>query len=290
MSGFVFDTGKLAELAVAVLARDAVLPQTVSRTAELDYRGSGGSVVVRVPRRRTASVQASAGASITPYVPIDEDPVVVSVRHLYDAAPITDESATLELTAFTRQVIAPMLAGIIQASEDELAAAMNGVTESYAFEDLNDAAAVEDDVLRAREELTTNDVPSGSRFLAVAPDVATGMLKLDKFSRADASGSDTALRDAYLGRIYGLWVIESNGLDAGTAVAYHSSGFVFSTLAPAIPEGAAQAAAASEQGISLRILFDFDPSALSDVAVVSTFAGAKLVDADRVVRIGATGS
>jgi hypothetical protein len=284
MPGFVFDTGKLAELAVAVLARDVVLPATVVRTTSLDYRGSGGSVTVRVPTRRTASQQVTAGAPIS-YTAIDEVPVTVDVEHWFDAAPITDEAATLEITEFSRQVVAPMLAGIVEASEDRLAGAMNLVAPAFGFEDLSDPAKVEADILEAREQLTTADVPAGSRFLAVAPDVATAMLKLDKFSRSDASGSDTALRDAILGRIYGMTVVESNGLLVSSALAYHATAFVFSTLAPAVPEGAAQAAAATEQGISLRVLFDFDPSVLSDVAIVSTFAGAKLLDADRVVRI-----
>jgi hypothetical protein len=51
------------------------------------------------------------------------------------------------------------------------------------------------------------------------------------------------------------------------------------------PRGAAQSAAVSQDGIGIRQIFQYDPSTLSDQSVVSTFAGAKLIDADRVFKV-----
>ena len=284
MPGFVYDADKVADLAVAVLARDLVLPQTVTRVPGVEYRGSGGSVKLRVPQRRTAKARGSAGDPID-YVGIDETPVTLSVEHFYDATALTDEDATLVLIDFARQILGPMTAGLAELAEGSLATVMNGVTPNFGWTDAADPEKVDIDILEARRQLVANDVPAVGRFLVVSPSIAAVCFQLDKFVRADASGSDTALRDATLGRIYGLNVVESNGIEDGTALVFQQSGFVFASLAPANPQGAAQSAAASDSGISLRVLFDFDPGVLSDVCVLSTFAGAAVVDVDRIVRI-----
>jgi len=282
---FLIDTEKISELVVALLARDIVLPATVNRVPQVDYRGSGGTVTVRVPQRRTAQEQETPGAPIN-YSGIDETPVTVTVKHLYDASQVTDEDSTLALADFARQVLQPMVSAIIEGAENELASVMNAVTPSFGWTDLSDAAKTEADVLAAREALTKANVPVGNRFLAVSPEVASVLLTLDKLSRVDASGTDSGLRDATIGRVYGMQVVESNALDAETAVAYHSSGFAFATLSPAVPQGAASASQAVENGVAVRVVYDFSPDILSDVIAVSTFCGGAFVDAARVVRIG----
>ena len=281
---FLIDTAKISELVVALLARDIVLPATVNRVPQIDYRGSGGVVTIRVPQRRTAQEQESPGAPIN-YSGIDETPVTVTVKHLYDASQVTDEDSTLALMDFGRQVLAPMIGAIKEGAEDQLAGILNAVTPSFGWTDLSDATKTEADVLLARQTLTQANVPVGNRFLAVSPEVASVLLQLDKLSRVDASGTDTGLRDATIGRVYGFDVVESNALSPESAVAYHSSGFAFATLSPAVPQGAASASQAVENGVAVRVVYDFSPDILSDVIAISTFAGAALVDADRVVRI-----
>lgn len=275
---------QISTLAVELLARTLVLPQSVARVPRQDYSGSGGTVIVRVPQRRTALEQMSPGDPITP-AGIDETPVQIVVRHLYDAAPVTDEDLTLAIISFGVQVLQPLVASVAEAAEDILGGAINGVAPSFGWTDLTDPAKTEADILLARQTLTENDVPLGGRFLAVAPDVASVLLSLDKFSKVNESGSPGALRDAILGRIFGLWAVETNALEAGTAVGYHRSAFVFASLAPATPAGAASSATSVAQGIALRAVRDFDVSHLTEIAAVSCFAGASLVDADRAVRI-----
>jgi hypothetical protein len=282
---FILDTEKISALAVELLARTLVLPATVSRVPGEDYRGTGGTTVVRVPQRRTALEQENPGDSIT-LTAIDEVPVTVDLKHLYDAARLSDEDLTLGIENFGRQVLQPMIAAVAEGGEDVLANVMDGVTPSFDFTDLTDPEATEGDVLLARETLTSADVPAGGRFLAVAPDVATTMLRLDKFSKVNESGSPSALRDATLGTIYGMTVVESSALEASSAVAYHRSGFAFATLAPSIPRGAGSAAVANAQGVALRVVYDYSIQILSDAIAVSTFGGAATVDTDRIVRIG----
>ncbi len=279
----------ISQLAVELLARSIVLPQTVSRVPGQDYSGSGGQTLVRVPQRLTANQQETRGAPIE-YDEIDELSVPVALSHWYSAVKVSDEELTLDVVDFGRQVLAPMIAAIAEAGEDRLAGVINGVSPSASFattEDPEDTKAV---IIEAREELMGNNVPAGARYLAVSPSVASRLFKVEEFVRVDASGSPSALRDAVIGAIYGLTVVESNALAPDTAAVYHSSAFVHATLAPAIPDGAASASASTVQGIALRTLRDFDPGVLSDIVAVSTFGGAALVDADRVVKLGISGS
>ncbi len=265
----------IAQVAVELLVRTLVLPRTVVNVPGVEFDGSNGdSLTIRVRTPRTARVQ------ITPFTPITYDelaevPVTLRVSHLYDAARLSDEELTLDVVNFAAQVSAPQIASICIAAENMLADVMNALTPSLTI--AADGSDVEAQILAAREQLAAADVPLGGRTLAVSPQVATFILKLDKFTRVDASGSASALRDATIGRLYGFDVVESPALSLGTALAYHSSAFLFATKAPAIPRGASSAAAAVAQGIALRQLFGFDTSTLSDASVVSTFAGAALV-------------
>ena len=68
-------------------------------------------------------------------------------------------------------------------------------------------------------------------------------------------------------------------------LAYHHSAFAGASVSPAAPRGAASATEVSVGGIAARVLFDFDPGILSAVCAVSVFAGARLIDKNRVVRI-----
>jgi hypothetical protein len=275
---------QISGLAVELLSRSIVLPNVVSRVPGSDYQGSGGTTLVAVPQPLTAREQATGGSAIT-YDSPSETSVPVNLSHWYSGVQLTDEQLTLELRDFGKQVLNPMVQAIAEAGENCIADVLNGLTATQSFAATASADDTRDVILAAREALVENDVPVGNRHLVVSPQIATRMFQVDGFVRADATGDSSALRNATLGSIFGLTVSESNALDAGTAVAMHSSAIAFATLAPAIPAGAAAASASQAEGVALRVVRDFDPGHLSDVVVASTFGGASLVDADRIVKI-----
>jgi hypothetical protein len=295
----VLEAPSISNVALELLVRSLVLPRTCVRVPGPEFSGpNGATITVRVRQPRIAQEQEAPGDPIN-YAPVNEVPVNVTLRHLYDATQLTDEDVTLSIEDFAQQVTAPQVAAIAIGAEDQVVAVMNALDTDVTVTDESD---VEDAVLEARELLATNSAPLGGRWLAVSPQVATFMFRLDKFTRVDASGTASALRDAVIGRIYGFNVVESAGLTAGTALAYHESGILFANRAPVNPRGAANSSTSSEQGIALRQLFDFDVSHLTDVSAVSTFAGAAIVTEDgnteenpgtdlrRVVKLGGVGS
>jgi hypothetical protein len=291
----------ISALAIELLRRSLVLVATVTRVPGDEYGGpSGGTVTLRVPVPRAAREQATPGTAIT-FDDVQETSVDVTVKHLYDATHVTDEDLTLSLQSFGRQILYPQVAAVAQGAEDQLAAAMNGLLADGTIEwaATADPAADRATVLAIREELTKRDIPAGNRYVATAADITTRLLSIPEFVRANERGNATALENAIVGHVYGLTFVESNAIDAGTSVAYHSSGFAWGNLPPAAPGGGADSSVAEEGGVSLRTLLAFDVNHLQSASVVSVFAGAGVVPdkvdgvpgvIKRALKVGTAGS
>lgn len=276
---------QVSSLSVGLLTRSLVLPNTVSRIPGSEFSGmNGDTITVRTSVPGASREQVTPGATIT-YDGLNEVGVDVSLRHLYHATRVTDEMLTYGLVDFGAQVTSIQTDAVARGAEDILAGAMNGLASEVDFALTASDADTISTLLAARELLTEANVPAGDRYLAVSPDVATRLLTVEGFRSVEQSGDNGALRDATIGRLYGFTIVESNALTNGTAVAYHRSGFVFANRAPVTPRGASDSATATVGGVSLRHIFQYQPDILSDASVVSTFAGAAVVDAARVVKI-----
>lgn len=265
----------ISALAVELLLRRLVLPMTVARVPGGEYSGpNGGTVTVRVPQPAAARKQASKGATIT-YDDVNEVAVDVTLSHLYHAKLVSDQELTYELEDFGRQITRVQVDAVASGAEAELTTVMNALTSELTINATG--SNIEAIVLEAREELGRANVPAEDRFLAVSPEVATHLLALPNLSQADQAGDSNALRNATIGQYRGFTVVESAGLTAGTAVAYHRSGFAFANRLPATPRGANETATHTAGGVALRQIFQYVPDKLSDATVVSTFAGAAAV-------------
>ena len=273
--------GRVSALAIPLLSRQLVLPMTVARISGGEYAGDNGdTVTVRVPVPGAARNRSDDNGGIT-YDDISEASVTVQLEHLYHATRVSDEELSLELVDFATQVTAIQVDAVARGAEDTLATVMNDVV---ADDGDVDPLELEEAILEARESLTKNDVPAGDRYIAHGPEVTTALLAIDKFVRVNESGDDGALRDATVGRLYGFTFVESNALDANSAVAYHRTGFAMANRAPVAPRGANDTATATAGGLSLRQIFQYASDVLSDASVLSTFAGSNVVDADRVYK------
>jgi P22 coat protein - gene protein 5. len=265
----------ISAVAVELLTRTLVLPMTATRIPGEEFAGSNGdTITVRVPQPGTARTKAAPGDSIV-YDDVTEVPVDVQVKHLYHAKLVSDEELSMQLENFARQITRVQVGAVATLAEDQMATAMNGLASELQF--ALDGSNVDAIVLEAREMLGRASAPLDNRFLAVSPEVATFILAQDNVTRVDASGSNSALANAIIARYRGFTVVESNGLTAGHAVAYHRSGFAFANRVPVTPRGVTSSATTQAGGVGLRQIFQYVPDKLSDASVVSTFAGAAAV-------------
>lgn len=278
---------QISSLGVDLLRRRLVLANTVSQVPSNEFSGDNGdTITLRLHNRRDARVQDSPGSNIT-FDDVEEDSAEVSVVQLYDATRLTDHHLSLQLADFGRQVLMPQTDAVARGAEDQLADVMNDLSSDASFDSDNDPEDTEQRILEAREELMAEDVPPDNLYAAVSPQIATRVLSVPKFVRVNESGTSAALRQGIIGSLYGFTFIQTNAINSGSALFYHSSAFAFSTFPPAqvIGQTAVQSSVTSEQGVSLRTLTQWNPSRLSHEHVVTTFAGAGLVDSDRVWRV-----
>lgn len=265
----------IANVSIALLTRQLVLPRTVTPVPGAEFAGSNGdTVTVRVPQPGTARTQSSAGATIT-YDDVDEIAVDVQLSHLYHAKLVSDQELSLQLEDFARQITRVQTAAVATRAENLLATVMNGVASD--LEVAADGSNFDAVVLEAREQLIRANVPMDGLWLALSPELATFALASELLARADQSGSTSALRSATIGQYRGFNTVVSAGLTAGEGMAYHESGFAFANRVPVVPRGVADSATSNEGGIGLRQIFQYVPDKLSDASVVSTFAGAAAV-------------
>lgn len=273
----------ISNVAIELLVRRLALPRTVTMVPGSDFKGGNGdTVTIRVPQPSAARTQASPGSSLTAD-DVSEVGVDVTLAHKYHLKNISDQELSYNLEDFARQITRPQVEAVALGIEDSLAAVMNalGATDASINWDATSTQADDlDTILRARKFLNDADAPMEDRYLAVSTDIAMRLLKHDIIARADASGSQDALRNAVLGRIFGFNVVESAALDAGEACAYHKSAFVLATFPPANPKGATSSSAAQAQGLALRQVFQYNPGIASDQSLVSAFVGAAAVYED----------
>lgn len=288
----------IASVAVNLLYRELVLPRTVTIVPGAEFSGpNGATITVRVPQPGSARTDAP-GSTLTAD-DVTEIPVDVTLGHLYHLKNVSDDELSMELENFARQITAVQVGAVAVGAEDKIATAMNNLSANSSIEFA--ATATDADtrsvLLAAREALGENDVPASNRFLAVSPSIATRILEVDEFTKVNEAGSDSALRDAIIGRLFGFTVVESNGLTTDTAVAYHKSGFAFAIRPPVAPRGAVESAMVTGPGgIGLRQVFQYNAGIASDQSLVNTFAGASAVadvsspasenDYPRIIKIG----
>jgi len=277
----------ISRVALELLSRKLVLPRTVTMVPSTDFVGpTGGTVTLRVPQPSASRTQSSAGAALTAD-DVSEIPVDVSLSHVYHLKNVTDQELSYTLEDYARQVTLPQTEAVAAGAEAILLAVMNGLaveSNTYTFDTSSptdgEDAETRRVLLAARKFLSDNDAPATDRWLACGTSIYNRMLRLLTPTSVGEGDTGDALRAAIVGRIYGFNVVESPGLDATEAVAYHKSAFAMAIKAPVNPRGATSSAAITGQGIALRQVFQYDASTAQDQSLISTFAGAAAVYED----------
>jgi hypothetical protein len=265
----------ISDVAIELLTRRLVLPNTVTRIPGGEFAGDNGdTITVRVPQPGLAREQEQRGAEID-FDDVYEVPVDVQMKHLYHAKLTSDEEMSFDIKNFARQVTRVQVDAVGVKAEDQLGAVMNALTGDG--EVAGDGSDILDGVNATREFLDRNDAPDDGRWLAVSPEFATAILNNPHLTKVNESGSPSALRRAIIGDLLGFTVVKSNRLDPGTAVGYHTSGFVFANRVPPSVDGAVDSGVSVEGGIGLRQVLDYISTRLSHASILSTFAGSAAV-------------
>jgi len=264
--------------ALGVLERELVLPQFVTRLAESDFRGNrGDTITLRVPaylearnyefrNDRTNPIELDEIQEVGVRVVLDQMP--------YSAVALTDENLTLDILNFGEQVLGPQVRACARAMEQAVATVIDETDYALTVSDDDPFRAV----ALARAELNKASIPMDNRALLLGADVETAFLTSPLLVRVDTSGSDRALRDAFIGRIAGMDTYVSQFIDPSMAYAIHRSAFAMANIAPIVPDGAPWGTSQTYGNYALRWIRDYDPMFLRDRSVLSSMLGCASVN------------
>ncbi len=207
----------IAEKALPLLKDYISFLPLVNRDYDNTYKKAGDTIQVIKPAR-TTTVDGSADIS-GQYHEINESSVNVTLD-TERSVPfvITAKQMTLNVDDFTRQVILPAVTAIAEYVNESIAAkyvdipyyvGTSGATPSA----LTDLAAI-------RKKLNENRAPKANRAFVMDFDAEEKFISLDSLVEVDKSGTNSALREAALGRVYGMTLVADSDVKTHTAGGY----------------------------------------------------------------------
>lgn len=284
MANTFIKAAQIVQAATLLLQREIVLPRLVWRQADANFVGAlNDTITLRVPAVRVARTRVMRSATALVADDLAETSVPVKLdTHVYDLLNITDEQLTLDIVDFTTQVLNPQMRGVAEGLEDvigtELAAANVAAGQELTPLESEEPYDMAVDAARILNDLKVGRV---GRTLLVGSEVEAWLLKSDKLSKVNESGSDSALRDAIITRVAGFTVVGSQAIASDVAYAFHATAIALAVVAPALPSGAVMKERVSIAGLALRFLRDYNPTNATgpvDRSLVDAFVGAVSVE------------
>lgn len=279
MSDFI-KAEKVVSTALGLLLRELTLPSLVWRDAGGDFRGvKNDTISIRLPAYAPARTRDLRNTDALTADTLHERKVDVTLdTDVYKRVNITDEELTLDIADFGLQVLNPVLIGIAQQLEQELADVITGAAYENTIAYVSSTDDPYSDVaVKARGYLNNAHVPLAGRAIVCGTDLEAEFLNSDRFVRADQSGTTQTLREALIGRVAGFDVFTSPVLPSDEAYAFHRTAYVMSQRAPIVPAGAPWGASRSFQGFAMRVARVFDPDHVRDQFVANSYVGANVV-------------
>lgn len=271
---------QVARQALGLLEREVVLPRLVTRDAGGDFTGAQGDVVtIRVPSYLTARTRTLRGGTPITVDELNETSVTVKLdTDVYKAIGVSDEEMTLDIVDFGGQVTQPMMSAVARGVEDKLATTISGAPYTTTVEIDNTDPFLS--LLDAAAALNKANIPYGGRSLLIGADFERKLLGSSRF-QAQIGGemaATGALRDATIGEsIAGFRVVRTNAIPPREGVAFHSTAFALSMRAPIVPDGASWGTTATYNGLSMRILRDYDFLNVRDRVLADVFVGSDFI-------------
>lgn len=276
----------IARTALATLYNTIVLAQLVWRDFDNEFQKVGRTVNIRKPAvfesekfDRNKGTQAQE---------INEDEVAVTLDTIRNVTvAVTDEEMTLDIISFQEQVLNPMMESIAQDMDADLAEKLVEMARSagqIATITTNQEGhlAANTAYNKVREVLTRNKFPKSQRYAGISPEGTSSVLSDKLLVAANESGTTDALREAEIGRIYGIDSYETQEFgdgegDKGEAdgVAFHKTAVTLATRPLVEPKGVAsnQVSVESFKSLSLRTVYQYNGHLKQDEVSVDTLYG-----------------
>jgi hypothetical protein len=274
----------IAKLGLATLYNNYVLAGLVSRDYDSDFTGKqGDTITIRKPAVFNANTyDRTAGIIVQDVV---ENSMPVQLKTLVDVSfAVTSEQLLLNISDFNQQLLQPAMMALVTRVDTDLANAIataatgtgGGGTVTMVG---SDAASP---FVLAREKLTRAKLPLTERYAVLSPEAVSAALETDLFVQAQQAASSDALRDANVGRTFGIDNFESGQLGYGPGAAGQADGIAFHRTAVTLvsralpaPSGVATEMVAIEsfRGLTLRVVYQYSLAQKQDVVSIDVLYG-----------------
>jgi hypothetical protein len=278
----------IARTALATLYNTTVLAPLVWRDYDPDFTGKqGDTVTVRKPATFTAEeFNSSTGITLQDATETSDTVVLNKIANVSFA--VTDKELTLSIEDFAAQLLNPAAEAIVQKIDGDLAEALVDAAEGVGGGGTvtKGTGVASTALIEARKTLNRNKLPTNDRFTVLSPEAAAIALQDPLFVQADRSGSTDALREASIGRVFGMDSYESQVFgyganDKGQAdgVAFQRSAVILATRPLATPRGIAanQVAVESYKGLTLRTIYAYNNTYKRDEVSIDLLYGTKAI-------------
>lgn len=277
----------VAKRALAYLYNTTVLAGLVSRDFDSEFAGKQGDTInVRTPATFVAN-EFDRGTGIV-LQDATETSFPLQLDTLLDVSfPITAEDLTLQIDDFSGRFLVPAMEAIVQDVDGRLAEAAVDAANGAGGGGVVDGTTTPNLAYRdARAIMSRAKMPLTERYALLSPEAVSDVLGDDLLVKANESGSTDALRNANIGRVFGIENYESQVLgygpnDKGQAdgVAFHRSSLVLASRTLEKPMGVAdsQVAVESYKGLGLRVVKSYDVTYKQDIISVDFLIGVKAV-------------
>ncbi len=283
MSNTLITPTNVARAALATYQYSAVLPRLCNRNYVTEFGGGSGDTVTI---RKQASLTTTKFNRATGVVVQDvvEGSEQLTVGDIYDASVvINQEQWDLDLESFSFQIAQPMGKAMSRTSEEVVYAAM--LAGSSAPATPAGASAI-NTAVALRTQLTASEVPADNRVMVIGSDVTAQLLLDDHLLKTNEAGNSDALRNANVGRLFGMPVVESVVVGAGEMWIIQREALTFVSITPSMPRGAERAAVEVYDNQAFRVVFGYNQDKKQDLISGDSYLTSKVTRPEGVV--GAT--
>ncbi|NIH70493.1 P22 phage major capsid protein family protein [Auritidibacter ignavus] len=275
----------LVDAALGLLTKEVILPNLVWRDAESNYQGAvgprGDTVKIRRPAELTPARELAWRDSNREIVTDDLVEGYHEVKldtYLYKAVQLLREEQTLDIADFGAQVLTPMVNVVAEGAEQRIAETIREAPYKETITAGTGDRAVYNSLVDANKFLNQHRVPRIGRVAVVGSEVEARALKDPTLVDVDRSGSDSALRDAQIGRIAGHNMYGSDVIDPNALYVFHPTAFPAVFRAPNPARSVPFSSSAVSAGVAMTYWESLDSRNDSDRAFLGTFLGVNHIE------------
>lgn len=297
-----------ANESLMVLRDQLLMARLVHTNFSNEVASFGDTVQTRKPVKppaRTWAGQTGTDAQSTIDVdnPNARNLTVLLDTLVYTAILVEDRDQTTSFHNLREEFMIPITDPIAQKIDDDIMTEFTSASSTdvhgnsvslVAFDavglgaDLND-----DDVITARETMNISQAPISSRVLVASPQHESDLLRTAIVTQVDQSGSEGALREGRMGRLFGFETFMSQNVPSAVdtdstpiSIAFHRNAITFVSRPLENPRTPGVLAGVSSlDGISMRVVEAYDVHRKGHVLSTDVLYGTQLMDVNLAVII-----